>query len=41
MIKHLPKKAVMLSSVEAWWAGLCARLCDDAQSDSPAFSEAL
>ena len=29
------KKGVMLSSVEAWWAGLCALPFDGAQGDSP------
>ncbi len=28
------KKAVMLSSVEAWWVGLCALPFDGAQGDS-------
>ena len=27
----------MLSSVEAWWAGLCALPFDGAQGDSPLF----
>jgi hypothetical protein len=29
------KKGVMLTSVEAWWAGLCALPFDGAQGDSP------
>jgi hypothetical protein len=29
----------MLSSVEAWWAGLCARPFDGAQDGSPFFRE--
>ena len=29
--------AVMLSSVEAWWADLCALPFNGAQGDSPAF----
>jgi hypothetical protein len=36
-VRHLPKKGVMLSSVEAWWAGLYALLFDGAQGDSPLF----
>jgi len=31
------KKAVMLSSIEAWWAGLCAPPFDGAQGDNPPF----
>jgi hypothetical protein len=27
----------MLSSVEAWWAGLCAQPFDGAQGDTPLF----
>ena len=36
----ITKKAVMLSFVEAWWAGLYALLFDKAQHDSP-FLECL
>ena len=41
MIKHLPRKAVMLSSVEAYWAGLCAQPFDGAQGDSPPFCDII
>jgi hypothetical protein len=37
MKRHFYKKGVMLSSVEAWWAGLCARPFDGAQGDTPFF----
>jgi len=33
------KQGVMLSSVEAWWAGLCALPFDGAQDDSPLLCE--
>jgi len=32
---RLSKKDVMLSSVEAWWVGICAQPFDGAQGDSP------
>jgi hypothetical protein len=31
----------MLSSVEAWWASLCARPFDGAQGDTPFFGHYL
>ncbi|SDP96526.1 hypothetical protein SAMN05428975_4258 [Mucilaginibacter sp. OK268] len=31
----------MLSSVEAWWAGLCAPPFDGAQGDNPAFCDII
>ncbi|SDP97937.1 hypothetical protein SAMN05428975_4558 [Mucilaginibacter sp. OK268] len=39
--KHSLKKDVMLSTVEAWWAGLCALPFDGAQGDSPAFCDII
>jgi hypothetical protein len=33
--KTFLQKGVMLSSVEAWWASLCARPFDGAQGDTP------